>query len=358
MRSLEFTRLTEEDVDIDQQRSDIKNRIDSVTDSGILNKIASILRSSNLSNITKLAFSKDEDASAFIGRLSQMILDLDIPISGKIKFLREFGRTNMIKANVLFDKSNQVHSMEDWFEGSDTAKLMFKKMINDPQLQGKFAGEAGPGEVAIASFHREIQVGRTPDAGYDLMYNKQKIEVKAKTTDASGGGRWTAFDDAPFETYLNSPSSPFDKAKVPNGVRALPGKTSAVKQPSLAQVLNDPQYLKNPDAPLSQAQQKEIYKQVIKQAYQKADDSTVDDAVRNYPNISIVGLAKVAFESYKRKQGLDSMLFIKSVADGISTISFDDPEEAIATLGNSIKTGDLYVRGQKQRGMAFQSTLK
>ena len=322
----------------------------------LYDKIASILRSGNIGNIVKFAFGKDDDAKQFINRLSQIIIDMEVPIPNKVDFLKQFGRTNYIKPEILFDGSGDVKSMDDWWTGSGIASVMFQKMINDPQLQGKFAGEAGPGEVALAAFHRKITVGTTPDAGYDLKWGGKLIEVKAKASRSSGGGgRWTAYDDTPLETYLNRPDSLLNKELVPAGVRTLPGKTTRTKQPYLAQILSDPQYAKDPNNPLTSEQQKQIFKLVLKTAYQSADDGMIDNALANYPNVSPLQLGKIAFQSYKVKQGLHSMLLLKLSNDGVQTISINEPSEALMQF---VTIGDTYVRGQKQRGMAYQVAIK
>ena len=348
--------IKEDEVDSDTLKKQIISRIQKTDNEKVLNKIASILRSGNIGNIVKFAFSKDSDAKQFINRLSQIIIDMEVPIPNKVEFLKQFGRTNYIKPEILFDGSGDVKSMDDWWTGSGIASVMFQKMINDPQLQGKFAGEAGPGEVALAAFHRKITVGTSPDAGYDLKWGGKLIEVKAKASASSGGGgRWTAYDDTPLETYLNRPDSLLNKELVPAGVRTLPGKTTRVKQPHLAQVLSDPQYAKDPNNPLTSEQQKQIFKLVLKTAYQSADDGLIDNALVNYPNVSPLQLGKIAFQSYKVKQGLHSMLLIKLSSDGVQTISIDEPTEALMQF---VTIGDTYVRGQKQRGMAYQVAIK
>jgi phosphopantetheine adenylyltransferase len=348
--------IKEDEVDPDTLKKQIITRIQKTDNPKLLNKVASILRSGNIGNIVKFAFGKDSDAKQFINRLSQIIVDMEVPIPTKIQFLKEFGRQNYIKPEILFDGSGDVKSMDDWWTGSGIASVMFQKMINDPQLQGKFAGEAGPGEVALAAFHRKITVGTSPDAGYDLKWGGKLIEVKAKaSTSSGGGGRWTAYDDTPLETYLNRPDSLLNKELVPAGVRTLPGKTTRVKQPHLAQVLSDPQYAKDPNNPLTSEQQKQIFKLVLKTAYQSADDGLIDSAVVNYPNVSPLQLGKIAFQSYKVKQGLHSMLLVRLSSDGVQTISIDEPTEALMQF---VTIGDTYVRGQKQRGMAYQVAIK
>ena len=352
---MRYKELKEVETDVVQLQKQIQQRVAQTQDTTILNKVASLLRKSNIGNITKLAFSRDEDAKQFVDRLAQMIIELDVPISDKVQFLKEFGRKNYIKPGKLFDGSAQVRSMDDWWEGTGLASVFFQQMINDPLLQGKFAGSTGPGEVAIACFHKDITVGTTSTQDYDLMYDNKKIEVKAKTaTSSGGGGRWTAYDNAPFETYLSQSDSLLNRDAIPLGVRTLPG-TSRVKQPSLAQVLMDPQYAKNPKKPLTRPEQKKIFAKVLKIAYQSADNKVINNAVANYPNISPLDIGKVAFASYKIKQGLHSMLLIKKSDVGLNTISFVEPTDEMMTF---ISTGDTYVRGQKQRGMDFQATLK
>ena len=341
--------------DVADLQQAIAKRISSVTDPALLNKIASMLRRSNIGNISRMAFKQDEDAAKFINRLSEIIVAIEVPINDKIAFLRKFGRSNFIKPEVLFDNSGAVHSMDDWWEGTGFATTMFKLMINDPQLQGKSAGESGPGEVAIACFHKKISVGSDPSVGYDLKWGNQEIEVKTKASEksSSGGGRWTAYDGAPLETYLQSGQSLLDPEKVPTGVRATKSSRAGT-QISFAEVLNNPQYLKDPNTPLTQQQQKEIFAKVLKQAYQGAPNEIINTALANYPNVTDKDIAQAAFASYKVKQGFQSMLLMKASGGGISTIHFSELDKGI----DNFKVNGPYVRGQKQRGMDVQATLR
>lgn len=335
--------------DLVDLQNNVKNQVDKVADTAILNKVASILRRGNIGNISKIAFKKDSDAAKFVERLSALIIDLEVPIADKIDFLREFGRKNMIKADVLFDDSGIPKSMNDWFEGSDLAKTIFKLMINDYGLIGKSAGEAGPGEVAIACFHRGIEVGTDPKSGYDLKYGSDEIEVKAKATDKSGGGRWTAVNDDPLLTYAQSGESVLDPKKLPKSVAVSRGRSVL----GIADILNDPQFLKNPDKPLTIQQQRKVFARLLKIAYANADDTVINLVTKQYPSITAKDIAPVAFNSYKAKQKFSSMLLIKTGGDTITSIHFTDLNTAV----DEFKIGTLYLMGQ-QRGMSLQATLK
>ena len=338
--------------EIEKLQSDIANRVTQTGDPAVLHRIQSLLRKSNIGNIAKFAFKKDSDAQKFISRLSEIIISLDIPIGDKIQFLRDFGRTNMIKAEELFDNSGNAKSMDSWFEGSETARTVFKIMINDPGLIGKAAGEAGPGELAIACFHRDVEAGTDPKASYDLKYGNDLIEVKTKASDASsgGGGRWSAMNDYPLTTFVQSPQSPLDPKKLPKSVVMFEG--DRVKLPTIAQVLNDPQYLKNPDAPLDDNTQKTIFEQLLALAYPNADAKIIRSAANNYPNHTREDIAPAAFESYKAKQQFTSMLLMKASNDNVSTLHFSDLSNAVSNF----KLGGLYLNGQ-QRGMSMQATM-
>lgn len=338
--------------EIEKLQADIANRVTQTGDPAVLHRIQSLLRKSNIGNISKFAFKKDSDAQKFIGRLSEIIISLDIPVGDKVNFLREFGRTNMIIADELLDNSGTAKSMDSWFEGSETARTVFKAMINDPGLIGKAAGEAGPGELAIACFHRKIQAGTDPKSSYDLKYGNDLIEVKTKASDASsgGGGRWTAMNDYPLTTFAQSPQSPLDPKKLPKSVVVFAG--DRVKLPLIAQVLNDPQYLKNPDAPLDENTQRAIFEQLLALAYPNADANIIRAAASKYPNHTREDVAPAAFESYKAKQQFTSMLLMKANGDNVSTLHFSDLSKAISNF----KLGGLYLNGQ-QRGMSMQATM-
>lgn len=343
---------TVDNAEIEKLQQDIAARVQNTGDTSVLNRIQALLRKSNIGNISKFAFQKDTDAQKFISRLSEIILGLDIPIGDKVNFLREFGRKNMIKADQLFDNTGQPKSMDTWFDGSETARTVFKAMINDAGLIGKNAGEAGPGELAIACFNREITAGTDPKASYDLKYGNDLVEVKTKASGSGGGGggRWTAMNDYPLVTFAQSGQSPLDNKKIPKSVVVFGG--DRVKLPSIAQVLNDPQYLKNPDAPLDENTQKQIFQQLLSLAYPNADQKIINNAANNYPNHTREDIAPAAFESYKAKQKFTSMLLMKANNDNISTLHFTDLGNAV----NNFKLGGLYLNGQ-QRGMSMQATM-
>jgi len=341
-----------DNAEIEKLQADIAQRVKQTGDPATLHRVESILRRSNIGNISKFAFKKDTDAQKFVSRLSEIIVGLDIPVGDKVNFLREFGRQNMIKADVLFDNSGEAKSMDTWFEGSETARTVFKTMINDPGLIGKNAGEAGPGELAIACFNRDITAGTDPKASYDLKYGNDLIEVKTKasTSASGGGGRWTAMNDYPLVTFAQSSQSPLDPKKLPKSVVAV--GTDRVKLPTLVKVLNDPIYLKNPDAPLDDNTQKAIFAELLKLAYPNADQKIIQKAASNYPNHSLQDIAPAAFESYKAKQQFTSMLLMKANNDNISTLHFTDLSNAMANF----KLGGIYLNGQ-QRGMSMQATM-
>ena len=341
-----------DNAEIEKLQSDIANRVQNVGDPAVLHRIQALLRKSNIGNISKFAFKKDSDAQKFIGRLSEIILGLDIPVGDKVTFLREFGRSNMIKADELLDNSGLAKSMDSWFEGSETARTVFKAMINDPGLIGKNAGEAGPGELAIACFHRDITAGTDPKSGFDLKYGNDLIEVKTKAADSSsgGGGRWTAMNDYPLTTFAQSAQSPLDPKKIPPSVSVFAG--DRVKLPLITQVLNDPQYLKNPDAPLDDNTQRAIFEQLLALAYPNADAKIIRAAANKYPNHTREDVAPAAFESYKAKQKFTSMLLMKANGDNVSTLHFSDLSKAM----ENFKLGGLYLNGQ-QRGMSMQATM-
>ena len=351
------------DAEIKGLQQSIAGKVTKVGDAAILHRVESILRKSGINRVAARFFKVDSDASKFITRLSEIIIRMEVPVQDKMTFLREFGNSNMIVADELFDNSGTAKSMDTWFNGSETARTMFKLMINDPRLIGKDAGEAGPGEVAIACFHRDITVGTDPKAGYDLKYGNDLIEIKTKASEASsgGGGRWTAMNDYPLQTYASGGDSLLDPDKLPVSV-SLFGTTRKLKKklPSLIEILNDPIYLKVPEGtdpntvqPLDEAQQKAIFGRLLKLAYINASEQTIARAVDAYPNFNVNDIAPVAFESYKAKQKFTSMMLMKASKDNITSLHFTD----LAKAAENFKFSPLYLSGQ-QRGMSLQAGLK
>ena len=344
--------LREDEEEISKLQTAIKAQVDKVGDESVLNKVVAILRKSNISNIANLAFRKDSDAAKFLERLGQMIIDMDYSISEKVAFLRDFGRKNFIDAEKLFDNSGLPNPMSNWWTGEGIATEMFRAMINDPYLQGKYAGEAGPGEVAIAAFHRKVFVGTDPSAGYDLKYGKDEVEVKAKTTKQSGGGRWTSPVDQPLITYASQPTSVIDKDKLPASVGLKAGRTL----PGLSDILSNPDYYAEGVDPqqITADKQKAIAKNILSICYPLASDSSLNIAVSNYPNLTVADVAPAAFESYRGKQKFNSMMMIKAYNEDIVTLHFDYvTPEVIQQLSMST----IYLSGQ-QRGTSLQASFK
>lgn len=334
----------------------VADRVMKTGDAGMLHRVEGILRKGGITRISTSYFKSDSDAEKFVGRLAQMIIELDIPTQEKVAFLKEFATTNCIKPEELFDNSGSPKSMDSWFEGSQTARTMFKAMINDPGLTGKAAGEAGPGELAIACFHRKVTAGTDPSASYDLKYGSDLVEVKTKAADSSGGGgRWTAMNDYPLTTYAQSGESKLDSKKIPKSVSMFKSSRNTAKAlPSIVEVLNDPAYLKDEFAqtPLTMQEQQEIFKRLLELAYPNASQEVVNTTAATFPKHTPQSVAPVAFESYKAKQKFTSMLLMKASGDNITTLHFADLSVAV----DKFKLGALYLNGQ-QRGMSMQATL-
>ncbi|MGY8865111.1 MAG: hypothetical protein ACKVJK_05710 [Methylophagaceae bacterium] len=336
--------------DLQQQVAD---RVMRVQDPSVLHRVEAILRKGGITRISNAYFKRDSDAEKFVNRLATMIIELEIPTNDKIAFLKEFATKNCIIPEKIFDGTGTPQSMDTWFDGSQTARTMFKAMINDPGLIGKNAGEAGPGELAIACFHRKITAGTDPKASYDLKYGSDLIEVKT-SAGGKGGGRWTAMNDYPLDTYIRSTESKIDPKKCPKSVSMFRStRQSAKTLPNIVDVLSDPQYLKEEGGqPIMIAEQKQIFKRLLQYAYPNADDQLITKAASSYPNHTTKDIAPVAFASYKAKQDFTSMLLMKASGDNITTLHFND----LAVAVDKFKLGALYLNGQ-QRGMSMQATL-
>ena len=336
--------------DLQQQVAD---RVMRVQDPSVLHRVEAILRKGGITRISNAYFKRDSDAEKFVNRLATMIIELEIPTNDKIAFLKEFATKNCIIPEKIFDGTGTPQSMDTWFDGSQTARTMFKAMINDPGLIGKNAGEAGPGELAIACFHRKITAGTDPKASYDLKYGSDLIEVKT-SAGGKGGGRWTAMNDYPLDTYIRSTESKIDPKKCPKSVSMFRStRQSAKTLPNIVDVLSDPQYLKEEGGqPIMIAEQKQIFKRLLQYAYPNADDQLITKAASSYPNHTTKDIAPVAFASYKAKQDFTSMLLMKASGDNITTLHFND----LAVAVDKFELGALYLNGQ-QRGMSMQATL-
>ena len=343
--------------EVDDLQKQIADRVMKVADPAILHRVEAILRKGGITRISNAYFKRDSDAEKFINRLATMIIELEIPTADKMAFLKEFATTNMIIPEKIFDNSGTAQSMDSWFQGSTTAQTMFKAMINDPGLIGKNAGEAGPGELAIACFHRKITAGTDPRASYDLKYGNDLIEVKT-STGKGGGGRWTAMNDYPLDTYARMSDSKLDPKKIPKSVTMFKAKL-----PWIVDVLQDPQYLKSQStaigaqgsetAPIMIGDQKRIFQQLLEIAYPNADPKMISAVAQKYPNFTRLDIAPIVFASYKVKQDFTSMLLMKAGGGNITTLHFSD----LSVAADKFSLGQLYLNGQ-QRGMSMQATLR
>jgi hypothetical protein len=344
---------TFDDKEVNDLQQQVADRVMRVQDPSVLHRVEAILRKGGITRISNAYFKRDSDAEKFVNRLATMIIELEIPTNDKIAFLKEFATKNCIIPEKIFDGTGTPQSMDTWFEGSQTARTMFKAMINDPGLIGKNAGEAGPGELAIACFHRKITAGTDPKASYDLKYGSDLIEVKT-SAGGKGGGRWTAMNDYPLDTYIRSSESRIDPKKCPKSVSMFRStRQSAKTLPNIVDVLSDPQYLKEEGGqPIMIAEQKQIFKRLLQYAYPNADDQLINKAASSYPDHTTRDIAPVAFASYKAKQDFTSMLLMKASGDNITTLHFNDLSVAV----DKFKLGALYLNGQ-QRGMSMQATL-
>ena len=344
---------TFDDKEVNDLQQQVADRVMRVQDPSVLHRVEAILRKGGITRISNAYFKRDSDAEKFVNRLATMIIELEIPTNDKIAFLKEFATKNCIIPEKIFDGTGTPQSMDTWFDGSQTARTMFKAMINDPGLIGKNAGEAGPGELAIACFHRKITAGTDPKASYDLKYGSDLIEVKT-SAGGKGGGRWTAMNDYPLDTYIRSSESRIDPKKCPKSVSMFRStRQSAKTLPNIVDVLSDPQYLKEEGGqPIMIAEQKQIFKRLLQYAYPNADDQLINKAASSYPDHTTRDIAPVAFASYKAKQDFTSMLLMKASGDNITTLHFNDLSVAV----DKFKLGALYLNGQ-QRGMSMQATL-
>ncbi|MDA9938729.1 hypothetical protein N9C48_01330 [bacterium] len=344
---------TFDDKEVNDLQQQVADRVMRVQDPSVLHRVEAILRKGGITRISNAYFKRDSDAEKFVNRLATMIIELEIPTNDKIAFLKEFATKNCIIPEAIFDNTGTPQSMDTWFDGSQTARTMFKAMINDPGLIGKNAGEAGPGELAIACFHRKITAGTDPKASYDLKYGSDLIEVKT-SAGGKGGGRWTAMNDYPLDTYIRSSESRIDPKKCPKSVSMFRStRQSAKTLPNIVDVLSDPQYLKEEGGqPIMIAEQKQIFKRLLQYAYPNADDQLINKAASSYPDHTTRDIAPVAFASYKAKQDFTSMLLMKASGDNITTLHFNDLSVAV----DKFKLGALYLNGQ-QRGMSMQATL-
>ena len=344
---------TFDDKEVNDLQQQVADRVMRVQDPSVLHRVEAILRKGGITRISNAYFKRDSDAEKFVNRLATMIIELEIPTNDKIAFLKEFATKNCIIPEKIFDGTGTPQSMDTWFDGSQTARTMFKAMINDPGLIGKNAGEAGPGELAIACFHRKITAGTDPKASYDLKYGSDLIEVKT-SAGGKGGGRWTAMNDYPLDTYIRSTESKIDPKKCPKSVSMFRStRQSAKTLPNIVDVLSDPQYLKEEGGqPIMIAEQKQIFKRLLQYAYPNADDQLITKAASSYPNHTTKDIAPVAFASYKAKQDFTSMLLMRASGDNITTLHFND----LAVAVDKFKLGALYLNGQ-QRGMSMQATL-
>lgn len=100
----------------------------------------------------------------------------------KMDFVQVLGKTEFILKDEIF-KDKKIQPILKWFNGSDFAQRAF---INLCHLAGS---SVGPGEIALTIFCPSSEhTGRSAEAGDITIFGK-KLEVKAKVTSSSPGGR-------------------------------------------------------------------------------------------------------------------------------------------------------------------------
>ena len=148
-------------------------------DSSLLQKVLNTLKAGNIDERIVSVVGKDPDASKFVKQIANVIVTMDFPIEAKDAFLSKYP-SGIIEANKLLD--GNPHSFIELVNGDEFSKELFKLLTTTLTSQG-----VGPGEVALAAFHPDIQWSGRAAGGGDILVNKRAVEVK---TSVASGGRW------------------------------------------------------------------------------------------------------------------------------------------------------------------------
>lgn len=207
----------------------------------------------------------------------------------KIQFSKDIGNKNFIIEKEIFDK-NVKKPILTWFD-DDSNGYAYRAFINLCNLAGS---SVGAGEIALSLFCPQSEhTGRSSTAGDITLFNK-KLEVKAKVTESSHGGR--LHDQAKAEYEWSRCRSLFEELGFP------------FKEVSLSQFIKEIRHN------LSDQDKYRVADAVIDANFRHIKDNSSDvlrhALVHETSDVIKNEWAFLGFQNYKNYAEFDGMLFI------------------------------------------------
>lgn len=184
MRYREFTRE-----DAQQVRAEIIKAVKQTDDERLLNKVYSVLRSTDFTSRLQIGLSADPEGRKYLELLTKTIVDTEGTVEEKLQFAEQFVN-GFIDIEVLLSGEKVNFSQ---FISNPFAQRVFVSLL---PITGK-GSRVGPGEIALALLSPQIKKAAKGDL--DFGPGRGIVEVKTKI---SKGGRLLDVDKSRASTYV------------------------------------------------------------------------------------------------------------------------------------------------------------
>ena len=281
--------------------------VKSTNDEPLLQKVLKTLKAGNIDERIVKVIGKDPDASKFVDKIANIILNMDAPIEEKNAFLDKFAAgAGVIDAVMLTD--GKAHTFLEVCGGSAFTKDLFVILSTTLVSQG-----VGPGEVALAVFHPDIAWSGRAQGGGDVQIGSKAVEVK---TSVSSGGRWVnarkaRLDMAGIEKAIIDADrivyTKFYKQKNPMP-RGLPARLSIDEW--VNKIRPDLVHMPEVLADCAKKMATGLFNQVPNDVYAKALESGNAMQIKD-------AILKVGFANYKKYSGFDGILMMDVRSEGL-----------------------------------------
>lgn len=309
--------------------------VKTTNDEALLQKVLKTLKAGNIDERIVKVIGKDPDASKFVDKIANIIVNMDAAIEEKNAFLDKYAKGRGV-LNIAMLTDSKPHTFLEVCEGSKFTKDLFVILSTTLVSQG-----VGPGEVALAVLHPDIAWSGRAVGGGDVQIGSKAVEVK---TSVSSGGRWinarkAKLDIAGIEKAITDADAivmtKFFKQKNP-GPRGMPARLSINEwvdkiRPDLAHM---PEVL----ADCAKKMATGLFNQVPNTAYVKAlisgNAAQIKDAI-----------LKVGFANYKKYSGFDGILMMDVNSEGLQY--FTDYSQ----MAGLVKVDSAYIYAPESEAM-------
>jgi hypothetical protein len=347
MRAREF--LSERSPELQKVRSDIADKVNTISDIDELHKIYSYIRKIDVGAGFEEIFAKDQDLKQVQNVLSQAIIDANGSFEEKMAFAKEMVNPGIINIKQLLTPGVPQNILDIVVtKYPNLFKQVAPSLMN---LAGSYLAngkktQRGKGEFFLALSSPHITMKSS--AG-DLNIGGKNIEVKANLARIKGRKGYGTTDGAYSQTKKNI--SEFFKKNLPN-VQA-PGFVVTVAAKSTFWSDFGPFCIQNGVKPnlVSNFVKTEL-KNIIKSIYLNLDSTSVNSLISNVNESGVLDfkefylmMKKVAYAYYQAADHFDGMIVISG--DTMEFIYVDSPE----TFQQMIKVKKLGFDTGQQNGM-------